>query len=333
MRSHGHRLLVGVVGTVPGHVRSYGPLAGRVRDEVEQCIGPEFFENAPFDEVGAILRCGVRTRLRPQYSRIITSDGLRELPIAVELEMCVLHNSDEQGVEGMFRQALLDALLAVAAKYNLPAERLAEARRHTPTVIWDSEEPPSAVSAVDEAAGEQQPAPRMLKLYRLSPGEPRYWETWETPGGVTIHSGRLGEKGETARLFAGDASRRLVHAEAARRRAEGYAEIPLEDHATMILQYRIEGFGTEADLDKRNRVMNLMDEALGWTGLGHCDGGDIGSGTTNVFCPVVDPELAVPVIVRELERRGLLEGLTLAVETEEEISVRWPPDYQGEFSY
>ena len=94
----------------------------------------------------------------------------------------------------------------------------------------------------------------------------------------------------------------------------------------------LDWFGTEADLDKRNRVGELMDHVLGWTGLGRWDGADIGSGTMNALCPVVDPELATRVIVRELERRGFLEGLTIAVVTDEEISVRWPPGCQGEFS-
>src|SRR6476659_9497318 len=103
MRSHGNRLLVGVVGTVPGPVRGYGMIAGRVRDEVERYLGTEFFENAPFDEIGVILRCGPRTCLRPQYRRIATRDGLRELPIAVELEMRALHSFDEQAAEQSFR--------------------------------------------------------------------------------------------------------------------------------------------------------------------------------------------------------------------------------------
>jgi immunity protein 39 of polymorphic toxin system len=328
-----HRIGLGSVGLIPGRVRGDTAPLERARDEVERLLGEAFFQAAPFDRIFLALRYGSRTRLAPVLRRVGIRHGIPRLPVAVELEMGVLQRASPEEMEAIFRQVLMDALLAVATKYHLPAERLAEARRHTPTVIRDSEATPDAAPTEAGIAGEQQPALKLLKLYRLAPGEPRYWETWEEPRGVTIHSGRLGEKGETRRLFSGDGSRRLVQAEAAQRRAEGYAEVPIQDHATMILQYRINGFGTEADLDKRNRVMNLMDEALGWTGLGHCDGGDIGSGTTNVFCPVVDADLATRVIVEELERRGLLQGLTLAAETDAEISVRWPPDYQGEFSY
>jgi hypothetical protein len=101
----------------------------------------------------------------------------------------------------------------------------------------------------------------------------------------------------------------------------------------VIVQYRIDGFGSEDDLDRRHAVEDLLNSRLGWTGLGHCDGGDIGSGTMNIVCLVVDPDLAAPVIVRELEQKGHREGVTLAVERDGEFEVRWPPDYQGPFSY
>jgi len=101
----------------------------------------------------------------------------------------------------------------------------------------------------------------------------------------------------------------------------------------VILQYRLDAWGTKEDLARRNKVENLMNECLGWTGLGLCDGGDIGGGTMNVCCLVVDPEVAIPVIVRELKQKGQLEGVTIAIETDRGFDVRWPAGYQGKFSY
>ena len=43
-----------------------------------------------------------------------------------------------------------------------------------------------------------------------------------------------------------------------------------------------------------------MNELLGWTGLGACDGGSIGSGTMEVVNFVVDFDLAKSVIARDL---------------------------------
>ncbi len=44
-----------------------------------------------------------------------------------------------------------------------------------------------------------------------------------------------------------------------------------------------------------------MNETLGWSGLGHCDGGSIGSGTMEVCCFVVDFDIAKSVIEADLK--------------------------------
>ncbi|MEZ6162923.1 MAG: hypothetical protein R3B67_00630 [Phycisphaerales bacterium] len=72
----------------------------------------------------------------------------------------------------------------------------------------------------------------------------------------------------------------------------GYAEIALEDHWTLTIQQRMTGDDT-ADLDHRNELINELDNMLGWIGAGHVDGGDIGSGTINVFAFVVALERAL----------------------------------------
>ncbi len=43
-----------------------------------------------------------------------------------------------------------------------------------------------------------------------------------------------------------------------------------------------------------------MNDLLGWTGLGHCDGYSVGLGTLELCCLVVDYELAQEVIAAEL---------------------------------
>jgi hypothetical protein len=58
--------------------------------------------------------------------------------------------------------------------------------------------------------------------------------------------------------------------------------------------------GTTADLDKRHKLEAKLNETLGWTGLGMCDGGSIGSGTMEV-CLVVDFALAKSVIETDLQ--------------------------------
>ena len=59
--------------------------------------------------------------------------------------------------------------------------------------------------------------------------------------------------------------------------------------------------GTAEDVEKRTRLQDKMDDVLGWTGLGHCDGGSIGSGTMEVCCYVIDFETAKSVIQENLK--------------------------------
>ncbi len=59
--------------------------------------------------------------------------------------------------------------------------------------------------------------------------------------------------------------------------------------------------GTDEDIEKRFRLQDMMDELLGWNGLGHCDGGSTGSGTMEVCCFVVDYNIAKEIIGTEFE--------------------------------
>lgn len=63
-----------------------------------------------------------------------------------------------------------------------------------------------------------------------------------------------------------------------------------------------EAWDNGKDLDKRYELQSRMDETLGWTGLGHCDGGSIGSGTMEVCCIVIDYDLAKEVIEADLDK-------------------------------
>lgn len=143
----------------------------------------------------------------------------------------------------------------------------------------------------------------MIKLYRFLGGAAEYWETWEESGGVhTVHWGHLGTRGETKTVK----SRFLRSALGALRKdvdrllSEGFEPIELEDHATLLIEYAVEGMGSHADLSKRHELENRMNETLGWTGLGMCDGGSTGSGTMEVCCLVVDFNTAKSVIEADL---------------------------------
>ncbi len=144
----------------------------------------------------------------------------------------------------------------------------------------------------------------MIKLYKDIDNKLHYWETWDkdTKTGV-IHWGEVGTQGQFKKVKSGLMSNyaNQVRKEMEQKRKEGFSEFDEDNYAFLEIEYKIDGFGTEQDLDKRHRLESKMDEVLGWTGLGHADGGSIGSGTMEVGCIVVDFEIAKKVVEESLK--------------------------------
>jgi hypothetical protein len=143
----------------------------------------------------------------------------------------------------------------------------------------------------------------MLKLYKLINNQLHYWETWDDEKTATIHSGIVGEPGEQNKVTGGLFSnfRKKVQKEIDAKLKEGYAEFDDHKMAFLEVEYIIDGFGTDEDLDKRHRLENHLDELLGLTGLGYVDGGSIGSGTMEAGCIIVDFDIAKKVIEESLK--------------------------------
>lgn len=141
------------------------------------------------------------------------------------------------------------------------------------------------------------------KLYkRDADGRLRYHEAWAADGKLIEHWGFVGSAGETRTQALGRFSSASARVKKllAPARADGFAEIDDDDLRTVLIEYAVSGMGDQRDLDKREALMARMDNLLGWTGLGHCDGGSIGSGTMEVCCLVVDVEIARQVIAEDL---------------------------------
>jgi len=141
----------------------------------------------------------------------------------------------------------------------------------------------------------------MIKLYkRLPDGSLAYHEAWTDEREITEHWGRVGTKGESKDHPISKRTKR--HEEVARilapAREDGFREIPDDDHATLLVEFVVGG--ARSDLKKRVRLEDRLNELLGWTGLGHCDGGSMGSGTMEACCLVVDFELAKGLIEKDL---------------------------------
>jgi hypothetical protein len=144
----------------------------------------------------------------------------------------------------------------------------------------------------------------MLKLYKRIKRVLHYHEAWADRSMITTHWGKVGERGETAvhkrnkKRRKGEDLERIL----SKPLSEDYKPIDVDDHAALLIEYTIDVWGSAADLNKRHALEDLMNETLGWTGLGHCDGGSIGSGSMEVCCLVVDFKTAKRVIKEDLKK-------------------------------
>jgi hypothetical protein len=139
----------------------------------------------------------------------------------------------------------------------------------------------------------------MLKLYKRSDNEILYWETWDKDEKTgVVHWGVVGQRGEDKEIKSGLFTnfRKEIQKEVTKQIENGFDEIEDDDLFTLLIEFKVDGMGTPEDVEKRTRLQKEMDEVLGWTGLGHCDGGSIGSGTMEVCCFVVDFDTAKKVI-------------------------------------
>jgi hypothetical protein len=139
----------------------------------------------------------------------------------------------------------------------------------------------------------------MLKLYKNEGDAISYWETWDKNAKTgLVHWGTVGDKGQSKQVESSlfKSFRKIIQSEIDERIKDGYNTVDIDNHYTLLIEYVVDGMGTPEDVEKRTRLQDKMDEVLGWTGLGHCDGGSIGSGTMEVCCYVIDFVTAKRVI-------------------------------------
>ena len=141
----------------------------------------------------------------------------------------------------------------------------------------------------------------MLKLYKNIGETLHYWETWDKDEKTgIIHWGAVGEKGQSEEVKSSLLAnfRKKIQKLVDEKIAEGYEQ--MDDVYTLLIEYKVDDMGAPEDLDKRHRLENRMNHTLGWTGLGHCDGGSMGGGTMEACCFVVDFNLAKKIIEQDL---------------------------------
>lgn len=176
----------------------------------------------------------------------------------------------------------------------------------------------------------------MTKLYKKDGKNYSYWELWDNNKVITIHWDTLGELGSTKNIKVNfwQKLEEIFKKEVENAKKEGYEEIPLENHYQLIVQLKTKSkHPTTQDLDKRINIESVINHSLGWIGVGHTDGGDIGNGTMNIFSYVVDPNIATKNILEVFKDKGIDEKVTIASRRGENIEVLYPKNYKGKFNY
>jgi L-aminopeptidase/D-esterase-like protein len=91
--------------------------------------------------------------------------------------------------------------------------------------------------------------------------------------------------------------------------------------------------GTVEDLDLRHALEEQLDGALRRNHAGHVDGGNIGSGTMNIYLFPASVDRAAQVVLAHLRQRGLLGSAVVVRRTPTgRYRVLWPEGFSGAYT-
>jgi predicted DNA-binding WGR domain protein len=160
----------------------------------------------------------------------------------------------------------------------------------------------------------------MIKLIKDVDNDLAYWEVWKDDKTLVVHFGIVGDTGETeeVKLKMFDKAEKVMEKLAQEKLNEGFEYLDEDELTELVVQYRYKEDEIEEALEKRHAVEDIMNECLGWTGNGSCDGGDIGSGTANIFNYVIDVNKALKTVIEELSNNNLLDNVKIAYLDEDE---------------
>ncbi|SES17391.1 hypothetical protein [Psychrobacillus sp. OK032] len=155
----------------------------------------------------------------------------------------------------------------------------------------------------------------MIRLIKKTSNETFYCQVWKVEKNIHILSGTLGFSGEEEeiplRLF--ESSKKVMKKLATEKANQGYEYVDAESLIKLAVQYRYEEEEQFEEAEEKSLfVDDLLDEALHSTGNGEYDGSEIGDGAGITFCFVIDVEIALETIMKELSKHNVLEGAEIA---------------------
>jgi hypothetical protein len=159
----------------------------------------------------------------------------------------------------------------------------------------------------------------MIRAYKEVNDDVLYFHIWETDeNNAVFYQGVMGNKGELEHVSAKnpDDLTDKINQKIDELNDTGWNGIDDDEYDILVIEYKIDGDGTEEDHKKRQAVQDRVNEVLGWTGVGFCDGGSIGSGTMEICCVVFDYQLAYDIINEDLNETEFEDFSRIYVESE-----------------
>ena len=161
----------------------------------------------------------------------------------------------------------------------------------------------------------EEELPFMVKLYKKEKNAMYYAECWADGEWITEHIGKVGEQGEINQYPLSDraAYEEFIFSFRARYGSLRYEEWEKEQGDWILIQFPAKPFDPEKeepdsfDLERKDQVGSLLNEALGWTGFGEIDSWEIGKTAEdpeqfvlNLYCVTVEGKEAVKFILQTL---------------------------------
>jgi hypothetical protein len=148
----------------------------------------------------------------------------------------------------------------------------------------------------------QRSSKSLFKHYQRLSGRLNYREGWIDGSTVIEHWGVCGERGEHREhhMPRESEARNKLEALKATSRDLGFRPIAVSRPTMLVIEYVIDERDLLGSNKRRHAIEEFLNQQTGWLGLGHCDGGSIGSGLAEVFCRVVDFAVAKDVLARAL---------------------------------
>jgi hypothetical protein len=158
----------------------------------------------------------------------------------------------------------------------------------------------------------------MFKLHKKdSKNNLLYAECWiSNEGKGIVHTGKVGKEGKTETYIIGEKFEKntdfLKHFEVHFRQSD-YADFNDNNLTWLVVQFEMKSLkGNKRDHWLKDKVTEYLNEELGWRGIGHIDGFDMGEQIAfkgkyalNIFCEVYDEEKGIAAIKRCLREYRL----------------------------